>query len=220
MLTDNFPGLRPFPRFYPIIDSELVEARGVTPVDVATVLLDGGVRILQYRHKAQFTRARWEEAKEIARLSREAQALCIINDRADIALLLDCGLHVGQEDLLPVDARQVIGNARTLGLSTHNEQQFQEALSEPVDYIAIGPVFGTSSKRNPDPVVGLDLVRAVRALTQKPLIAIGGITRESAPLVFEAGADSIAVIGDLYPPAPLNSEELRGRIREWMTIAE
>mgnify|MGYP002381226852 CR=1 FL=1 len=203
------------PRFYPILDTELLDARGFSAVEAAAALLDAGVRILQYRRKGPFTRARYEEAGRTAELSRQAGALFVVNDRADIAALLDdAGLHVGQEDLSPADARKVIGPSRVLGYSTHNEAQMREAAEQPVDYVAFGPVFGTASKRNPDPTVGLDLLRAVRRLTAKPLVAIGGITRETAASVFEAGADSVAVIGDLYP-ATLNAASLRGRAEEW-----
>jgi thiamine-phosphate pyrophosphorylase len=205
------------PRFYPIIDTELLEARGFPPVEAAAALLDTGARVLQYRHKGQFTRARFEEAREIARLTHETGSIFMMNDRADIALLLNAGLHVGQDDLNPIDARKVIGPSRILGYSTHDENQMRAALDEPTDYIAFGPVYGTLSKHNPDPTVGLDLLRAVRNLTTKPLVAIGGITREKAAQVFEAGADSIAVIGDLYPSL-LTSATLRERVHDWLSV--
>jgi thiamine-phosphate pyrophosphorylase len=102
--------------------------------------------------------------------------------------------------------------ASIVGFSTHNERQLRLGDAEPVDYLAIGPIFGTASKQNADPVVGLDRLRALRPLTQKPLVAIGGITRELAPKVFEAGADSVAVIGDLMP-------DVRARAKEWIAIS-
>jgi thiamine-phosphate pyrophosphorylase len=206
-----------FPPFYPILDSELLQLRGLDLTEAARVLLEAGVRILQLRHKGPYTRAIFEQAGSIAALCREQEARFIVNDRADIALLLDAGLHIGQDDLAPADARRVIGAGRTLGYSTHNEQQFRAALAEPVDYLAFGPVFPTASKRNPDPVAGLDQLRRMRAMANRPLIAIGGITRERAPEVLVHGADSLAVIGDLYPD-PLDAASLEHRALEWMAI--
>jgi thiamine-phosphate pyrophosphorylase len=138
--------------------------------------------------------------------------LFVVNDRADVALLLNAALHLGQDDLAPSDARRILPAASVIGFSTHNEQQLRAADAEPVDYLAIGPIFATASKQNPDPVVGIDGLRTLRALTEKPLVAIGGITRESAPQVFEAGADSIAVIGDLM-------SDVRARAAEWIAIS-
>ena len=112
-------------------------------------------------------------------------------------MLLGAALHLGQDDLAPSDARRILPATAIIGFSTHNEEQLRAGDAEPVDYLAIGPIFATGSKQNPDPVVGLDRLRALRTLTRKPLVAIGGITRELAPQVFEAGADSVAVIGDL-----------------------
>ena len=122
----------------------------------------------------------------------------IMNDRADLCLAAELdGVHVGQEDLSPESVRAIIGPDRWLGVSTHNPEQLREADETSADYLAIGPVFATSSKENPDPVVGLEGVRRARALTRKPLVAIGGITRANAASVIAAGADSVAVISDL-----------------------
>jgi thiamine-phosphate pyrophosphorylase len=123
--------------------------------------------------------------------------LLILNDRADLALLAGWGVHVGHEDLAPGDARKVLGTGQVIGVSTHNEAQVREADAGAVDYVAIGPVFATTSKADTEPVVGLEGVRRARALTRKPLVAIGGITRENARSVIDAGADSVAVIGAL-----------------------
>jgi len=147
----------------------------------------------------------------------DAGALFVINDRADMAMMLDCGLHVGQDDLPPAAARGLIGAGRVLGFSTHNEEQFRIAEVEPVDYIAIGPIFGTASKLNPDPEVGLDKLRRRRTLTKKPLVAIGGITRATVRDVLAAGADSVAIIGDLYPD-PCAPEDLKIRAQEWIGL--
>jgi thiamine-phosphate pyrophosphorylase len=191
------------PAFYPVLDADRVSA-----MPAAETLLAAGARILQYRHKSFFSQKAFEEASRIAELCRSAGALFIVNDRADIAKLLDAGLHLGQDDLAPVDARRVLPASSIVGFSTHNEQQLRAGDTEPVDYLAIGPIFATRSKQNPDPVVGLGRLRTLRSLTRKPLVAIGGITRELAPKVFEAGADSVAIIGDLFP-----------RPEEWMAIS-
>lgn len=193
------------PAFYPIVSS----------ATNARILLEAGARILQYRNKDFFSRAAFEEAGRIADLCRQAGALFVINDRADVAKLLDAALHLGQDDLAPSDARKILPPPAIIGFSTHNEQQLRAGDSEPVDYLAIGPIFGTQSKVNSDPVVGLDRLRALRRLTQKPLVAIGGITRDLAPQVFAAGADSVAVIGDLH-----SAPSLRERAEEWIAISD
>jgi thiamine-phosphate pyrophosphorylase len=190
------------PPFYPIIDS----------VPAAEAVLEAGARILQFRHKGFFSRQVFEDASRIAALCRNAGVLFVVNDRADVAMLLNAALHLGQEDLTPSDARRIMPAASIIGFSTHNEQQLRLGDAEPVDYLAIGPIFATASKHNPDPVVGLDRLRTLRPLTQKPLVAIGGITRELAPKVFEAGADSVAIIGDLHP-------NIRARAEEWLAIS-
>ena len=190
------------PPFYPIIDT----------VPAAEAVLEAGARILQFRHKGVFSRQALEDASLIAALCRSAGALFVVNDRADVAMLLNSALHLGQDDLTPSDARRIMPAVSIIGFSTHNEQQLLAGDKEPVDYLAIGPIFATGSKQNPDPVVGLDRLRKLRALTQKPLVAIGGITRELAPKVFEAGADSVAVIGDLMP-------DVRARAKEWIAIS-
>ena len=132
----------------------------------------------------------------------------IMNDRADLCLAAEFdGVHVGQEDLSPESVRKIIGPERWLGVSTHNPEQIREADLTSADYLAIGPVFPTSSKEKPDPVVGLEGVRRARALTRKPLVAIGGITRTNARSVIEAGADSVAVISDLLRDPRKSAEE-------------
>jgi thiamine-phosphate pyrophosphorylase len=195
------------PAFYPILDADRISA-----VPAAEALLEAGARILQFRHKSFFSRRAFEEASQIAELCRSAGALFVVNDRADIAMLLNAGLHLGQDDLAPSDARRILPAASIIGFSTHNEEQLRAGDLEPVDYLAIGPIFVTGSKQNPDPVVGLERLRALRPLTQKPLVAIGGITRELTPKVFEVGADSVAIIGDLLP-------DVRERAAEWIAIS-
>jgi thiamine-phosphate pyrophosphorylase len=170
--------------------------------------------MLQFRHKGFFSRETFQQAREIAALCRDADALFVLNDRADIAGLLGAALHLGQDDLSASDARRVLGDGAFIGFSTHNEGQLRAAATQPADYLALGPIFRTSSKLNSDPVVGLDNLRRLRALTARPLVAIGGITRSNARSVIEAGADSVAVIGDLFP----DDGNLRGRVEEWLSV--
>jgi thiamine-phosphate pyrophosphorylase len=192
----------PFPRLYPILDVDFLarEAQdgGLIPVlcAYAKALAEAGCTVMQYRAKSLPVREALSQARELRRLLPDATL--IMNDRADG---FD-GVHVGQDDLSPEGARKVVGNARAVGYSTHNGVQVAEALSQPIDYLAIGPVFATGSKQRPDPVLGLEGVAEARrqiALSGKqlPLVAIGGITRENAAEVLRAGADSLAVIGDL-----------------------
>ena len=202
------------PLFYPILDFETAERRGIVAVDAARQILDAGARILQFRYKKFFSRQTMEQAERIAGLCARAGAIFVMNDRADIARLLGVALHLGQDDLPPREARLVVGEKAIVGLSTHNEAQLLAAASEPVDYLALGPIFGTASKQNPDPVVGLDGLRRLRRLTDRPVVAIGGITRENARAVIEAGADSVAVIADLFPEDGRVGE----RVREWLEI--
>ena len=172
---------------------------------VLDALLGAGVRVVQYRHKTFFDRLHYEECSLLARRAEERGACFFVNDRADIAVLSGArGVHLGQDDLPPRKARIVIGNNFYIGYSTHNLEQAARALGEPIDYLAIGPVFPTATKYNPDPVVGLEMVHQLRAMIADsptpriPLVAIGGITLENARDVIEAGADAVAVIRDLF----------------------
>ena len=174
------------PRVYPILDTESLERCGVSPETAAAAFLEGGAAILQIRHKGHWSREIFAAAQKVAKLCREAGADLIVDDRADFALLLDAGLHVGQDDLSPRDARKLMGSEATLGFSSHNMAQLVAAGGEPVDYVAIGPVFATVSKRNPDPMVGAEEIRRCRRLIEKPLVAIGGITLENAGDVWAA----------------------------------
>ncbi len=183
------------PPFYPIVDTGRLAKSGTAPLDFARVLARAGARIAQYRHKGEITRRRFEEAAAIAKLFRETGALFIVNDRADIALAVGAdGVHVGRDDLPPAEARRIVGPDLLLGCSTHNAAQLAAADAQPVDYLAIGPMFGTRSKENPDPVVGIENLPALRKLTGKPLAAIGGVSLENAGKLLAAGADSLAVI--------------------------
>ena len=184
------------PRLYPIADASLFSGNDVF-MQFVEELVSGGISLLQYRDKLRTPREILDQAYEIKRQVGDSVRL-IMNDRADFCVAAGFdGVHVGQEDLSPDGAREVIGRQRWLGVSTHNPEQLKAADLTSADYLAIGPIFATSSKVNPDPVVGLDGVRVARALTRKPLVAIGGITVENCQSVIEAGADSVAVISDL-----------------------
>jgi thiamine-phosphate pyrophosphorylase len=200
--------------FYPILDTEILARRRIDPLAAAEQILEAGARLLQFRHKGFFSSEVFDQARQIAAMCRGADAQLVINDRADVARLLDAGLHLGQDDLSPTDARRVLGDGALVGFSTHNESQLRAAGDEPADYLAIGPIFGTASKVNPDPVVGLDELRRLRGLTDRPLVAIGGITRANARNVIDAGADSVAVIGDLFP----EDRDIRRRVEEWLMV--
>ena len=179
-------------------------------VEFAWDLGEGGVTLLQYRNKDGDTRLMLHHAREIKRVL-EGKATLIMNDRADLCVAAGYdGVHLGQDDLPAEGARLVVGDDRIVGVSTHNTEQVKEAEASPADYIAIGPVFPTTGKKNPDALVGLEGVRAARAATSKPLVAIGGITRSNAKSVIEAGADSVAVIsGLLSSPRKMAEEFLR-----------
>ena len=171
-----------------------------------------GVTLLQYRNKLGSAREVLDHADALRRQLAGSVKL-VMNDRADLCIAADFdGVHVGQEDLSPEGARTVIGSRRWLGVSTHNSEQLRKADSTSADYLAIGPVFTTSSKENPDPIVGLDGIRAARALTRKPLVAIGGITRDNCESVIEAGADSVAVISDLIGEPRKSAQDFLRRL--------
>ena len=201
-----------------MLDTGVLARCGLDAIAAAEAILEGGARTLQLRHKGHFSREIYRCAERMARLCDEARVMFVVNDRADLALMLGTALHVGQDDLPPQTARRVVGDSTVIGFSTHNEAQLRSAVDEPVDYLAIGPMFATSSKENPDPVVGVDELRRLRPLTNRPLVAIGGITRANAGAVLAAGADSLAVIGDLFPENT-TSIALRARTQEWIAIA-
>ncbi len=187
------------PRLYVILDAGLIQGQAE---EIAGQLIRAGVRLLQYRAKNVPARKMLETAQVLAELARREGATFFVNDRPDIAYLSGAhGVHVGQDDLSVEQARTVIGDERRVGVSTHNLEQFEKSAASSADYIAIGPVFATSSKANPDPVVGIEMIRRVRALTPKPVVAIGGIRLERAAEVIEAGADSVAVISDVLGAA-------------------
>jgi len=185
------------PRLYAIVDRDALDARGMTAGEFAQELRDAGVRLVQYRDKGGSPQQILRAAAEISHVFAGVDdAVLVMNDRADLALLAGWGVHVGHTDMSPANARKLLG-AAAMGVSTHNEAQVLAADAGAADYVAIGPVFSTASKSDTEPVVGLEGVRRARSLTSKPLVAIGGITRENARSVIEAGADSVAVIGAL-----------------------
>ena len=188
------------------MDVEWCAATGRVADDVARAFLAGGARWLQLRAKAIGSGAFLDLASAILQDTTVAGGTLIINDRADIAALSGApGLHVGQEDLAPADARTVIGIDRMLGLSTHTQEQWERAVTEPISYLAIGPVFGSGTKDTGYQAIGLDTVRRASEAAARhglPTVAIGGITLENAASVIEAGAASVAVIGDLLKGDP------------------
>jgi thiamine-phosphate pyrophosphorylase len=202
------------PSFYPILDAEAAVHHGFDPVKAAEQILGAGAQILQFRHKGFFSREVYMWMERIAALCGETGVPFVVNDRADLARLLGAALHLGQDDLPPAAARRVTGPEALIGFSTHNERQLRASQTEPVDYLALGPIFGTGSKHNPDPVVGLEELRRLRPLTGRPLVAIGGITRDNAREVLAAGANSLAVIGDLFPAGG----NLRSRVEQWLRV--
>ncbi len=194
------------PRLYAILDTSCFRDHQ-TLFSTAEELFASGITLLQYRNKTGNARQILEQSRELKRRFGGFVTL-IMDDRADLCLAAGFdGVHVGQEDLSPAGARKVIGERLWLGVSTHNPEQVAEADKTSADYIAIGPVFSTASKANPDPVVGLEGVQKARALTQKPLVAIGGINRANCRSVIDAGADSVAVISDLMREPRKSVEE-------------
>jgi len=187
------------PRLYVILDAALITS---PERDFALNLAEAGVRLFQYRNKSAPARQYLECSRELAGALRPHRVCFFVNDRPDVAFLAGAnGVHVGQDDLDVEQARRVVGRDKLVGVSTHNLEQFKGAAASSADYIAVGPIFNTSSKANPDPVVGTELLHELRSLTNKPIVAIGGITLERAAEVIEAGADSVAVISDILRAA-------------------
>ena len=194
------------PKLYPIIDAGCFrEASEI--VAFAKELSAAGCTLLQYRNKRGSGRQILEQARALRQVLGKSVRL-IMNDRADLCLAAAFdGVHVGQDDLSPEGVRSIIGDDLWLGVSTHNPSQVEEATQRSANYLAVGPVFATSSKVNPDPVIGLEGVHKAKLLTDKPLVAIGGITRENCRQVIEAGADSVAVISDLLTDRRKSAED-------------
>jgi thiamine-phosphate pyrophosphorylase len=201
------------PRFYPILDAGLLLRAGLSIEGFARELREAGIRFLQYRDKEGSDELLLQRAAILRRVFPASDSCLILNDRVPLVLSAGYdGVHVGQEDLSPAKARALLGPEAMVGISTHGESQLLRVADSPVDYVAIGPVFATSSKQVPDPVVGLEGVRTARAMTDKPLVAIGGITRVNCSAVIEAGADSVAVISDLIQNPGKSVEEFFSRL--------
>jgi thiamine-phosphate pyrophosphorylase len=200
------------PRLYAIIDP--ARTGGVLPAAVARELASAGVRLIQFRDKHAPSRQLYEICVQLKELLRESGCSLIVNDRADVARATNAdGVHLGQDDLPVEMARRILAPDQWIGCSTHSLDQVVAADRTTADYIAFGPVFPTASKENPDPVVGLGGLREARRATRKPLVAIGGINLRNAGEVLAAGADSVAVIGDL-----LSAPDIRDRAQEFLRV--
>ena len=197
------------PLIYPITDTRI---SGLSHLDQVERLANGGARFIQLREKSASPRDFYDAAKAVIDFARERDVTIIINDRVDIALALKArGVHLGQDDLPPEQARRILGPDAIIGFSTHSLAQAQAAIKLPVDYIAYGPIFTTTTKENPDAVVGVAGLKAIRqAIGDFPLVAIGGIAAGGLTSVFDAGADSAAIIGAiLYDPAAITAQFAR-----------
>jgi thiamine-phosphate pyrophosphorylase len=205
------------PRLYPILDADALARAGVPLAMAAYALRDAGVRWLQYRDKRASDAEVVERMRELRAIFPAGEAMLLLNDRVHLCDAMGAdGVHIGQEDMAAKQARKILGPERLLGVSTHSVKQLRTALKTgAADYLAIGPVFATSSKDNPDPVVGLEGVKAARALTRLPLVAIGGITSENGREVIEAGADSVAVISGLLPG---DGKRMAERVRDFLAF--
>jgi len=200
--------MKQLPRLYAIADASFGN-----PVKLAEALFEGGARLVQVRNKNASARDALEQVERILALA-PPDALVLVNDRVDIALISGAaGVHLGQTDVPPKAAREILGTNRIIGISTHNLQQAIDADGQPVDYVALGPIFATTTKRNPDPVVGVEPLRAASQVLRRPLVAIGGITMRNIGDVLDAGAHSLAVIRDL-----LDNENVAARTRQWLEI--
>lgn len=209
------------PPLYPIIDTDLLTARSLELASMATAWQATGITLLQYRNKQGSAREMLRDAAQIREIFPVQDGVRLIfNDRSDLAVLSGFdGVHVGQTDVSPEGARRIVGDNRWVGVSTNSAEQVIAADKTDCDYIAYGPIFPTASKINPDPTVGLAGLKAVRALTTKPLVAIGGITRINCRSVLDAGADSLAVISDLLPGgANSDGKTARQIIQEFLAI--
>ena len=199
------------PTLYPITDTRL---SGLSHAEQVERLAAGGATLIQLREKTASPREFYESAVEAVKRARRLKVQIIINDRVDVAIATGAdGVHLGQDDLPPERARELLGPDRLIGFSTHSLKQALGADSLPIDYIAVGPAFPTSTKENPDRVVGLEVIREVKLHASKPIVAIGGITLGRARSVIKAGADSLAVISDLY-----TTEDITSRARAFFDL--
>lgn len=185
------------PKLYAITDFELSNC---SHEEIVQMMLEGGARLIQLRDKDASPREFLDASRNCLELTRAAGAILIVNDRVDIALTSEAdGVHLGQDDMSVEDARDILGDKKIIGLSTHSIAQFEAALDTSADYIAVGPIYPTTTKADSSPVVGLDLLREARKIADRPIVAIGGINQERAREVIAAGADCVAAISALYP---------------------
>lgn len=193
------------PKIYPITD---VRLSGISHAEQVKKLIDGGAEFIQLREKYLAPKDFYFEAEKVLKIAREANIKIIINDRVDIALALKVdGVHLGQDDLPPEQARKILGENAIIGFSTHNVNQAIEAIKFPVDYIAAGPVFATATKENADAVIGIEGVKKVRnAIGDFPLVAIGGINFGNFQSVLDSGADCVAIVSGIVSDAEKISE--------------
>ena len=200
------------PKIYPITDTQI---SGLSHVEQVRRFVDGGATFVQIREKHAPAGEFYRAAERVVELAKRSGVKIIVNDRVDIAAAVGAdGVHLGQEDLSPFEARKLLGDTALIGYSTHNMEQVRAALAMPIDYIAIGPIFETSTKLDADPLVGLEGLRSVRELVgQFPVVAIGGITRTNIREVLTAGADSAAIISDLLS----DTEQITPLFREILT---
>lgn len=196
------------PKIYPVTDSRV---SGISHVRQIEELIKGGARFIQLREKHSSPRDFYDAAEQAIMAARKSSVRIIVNDRVDIALSLKAdGVHLGQDDLPPEYARRILGPEAIIGFSTHSPEQALAALDLPIDYIAIGPIFITTTKKNPDAPLGIEGLKEVRKITGNfPLVAIGGISSKNLNDIFEAGADSAAMIGDLVSDPVTIAEKLR-----------
>jgi thiamine-phosphate pyrophosphorylase len=187
------------PAIYAVTSRELT---GLSHLEQCERLIDGGAKLIQIRDKSLSSESLFAEVTSCVQLARRHDVSVLINDRVDIALACDTdGVHLGQTDMNAEAARMLLGDEKIIGVSTHNEDEVRRALSTDADYIAIGPVFGTTTKENPDPPLAVEGFRHLRKMiSDRPVVAIGGITAENHREVLSAGADSVAVISALYSP--------------------
>lgn len=200
------------PKIYPITD---VRLSGLSHAAQIEKFVEGGATLVQLREKYASPKEFYESAKQALEIARRHNVKILINDRVDIDLALKAdGVHLGQDDLPPEYARKILGDEAIIGFSTHNLKQAIAAVKLPIDYLAIGPIFPTQTKENPDKVVGIEMIKQLReAIGDFPLVGIGGITAKNAGEVLSAGADSVAIISDLLSDAEKISERLQQLIK-------
>jgi thiamine-phosphate pyrophosphorylase len=210
------------PRLYAITDCQLSNS---AHDEIVQMMLAGGASLIQLRDKEAGPREILDATIACLKHTRGAGAKLIVNDRVDVTLTADAdGVHLGQADLSVEEAREILGEGKIIGVSTHSIEQFRAALETSADYIAIGPIFPTRTKEDADPVVGLELLREARELTDRPIVAIGGITLERAPEVMSRGADAVAAISALYPLTEIRDfftkPDITGSVRAFLELLE